>query len=101
MKTQSSLLIAAALAAWLAPSAAEAARCKQGSIYRPSQGVCVSKASAMRAGIYRPRIAKASIRYRHRTKKPPVIKQARGIPALACDYRCELALWAAKNRGAF
>ena len=92
------VLIAAALAAWLAPSAADAARCKQGQIYRPSQGVCVSKVSAMRAGIYRPRVAKASIR--HRVKKPPA-KHAQGLPVLACDYRCEVVLWAAKNRGTF
>ena len=94
-----SLLLAAALAAWLAPSAAEAARCKQGQIYRPSQGVCVSKAAAQRAGIYRPRVAKASIR--HRVKKPAIRRAASGVPVLACDYRCEVALWAAKNRGTF
>lgn len=33
---------------------AEAARCPLGEIYRPSRGVCVSKASAINAGIYRP-----------------------------------------------
>lgn len=84
----------------LLPLSAEAARCKQGAIYRPSVGACVSKQSAMHAGIYRPRVAKASIR--HRAKKPPVIKRAaRKLPVLACDYRCEVSLWAAKNRGTF
>lgn len=32
---------------------AEAARCPLGEIYRPSRGVCVSKTSAINAGIYR------------------------------------------------
>jgi hypothetical protein len=42
-----------------ASSPAEAARCKQGQIYRPSLGVCQSKAAAIRQGVYRaPRKAK-------------------------------------------
>lgn len=81
---------------------AEAARCPQGQIYRPSQGVCVSKASAIRAGIYRPRTAKARTRDRVR-KRPPVERAA--IPALRCDALCELKIalpkWAARNAASF
>lgn len=36
-----------------AVASAEAARCPLGEIYRPSRGVCVSKSSAIHAGIYR------------------------------------------------
>lgn len=41
---------------------AEAARCPQGEIYRPSRGVCVSKTSAINAGIYRPGVRRQSVR---------------------------------------
>ncbi|MDB5643649.1 MAG: hypothetical protein JWN07_2966 [Hyphomicrobiales bacterium] len=34
-------------------SAAQAARCPLGEIYRPSRGICVSKERAVQAGIYR------------------------------------------------
>ena len=66
------IIIASALAgaAFLAlPMEAEAARCKQGKIYRPSLGICMGKQTAARQGV-RVRHAKASIR--HRYKRPPV-----------------------------
>lgn len=51
----------------LAPAPADAARCAYGKVYRPSMGVCQAKASAIRAGVYKPRYAKA--RLKHRVKK--------------------------------
>lgn len=70
---KSSFYIAAALAstAFLSPIQAEAARCAKGLVYRPSINVCVSKASAIRAGIYRARIVKRAP-VKQRAKKPPV-----------------------------
>lgn len=76
MKIRLAILAGAAFLAL--PTAAEAARCAKGSIYRPSVGVCVSKASAIRAGIYRPRHAKASIK--HRAKKRPPVERASAPP---------------------
>lgn len=43
-----------ALISLVSVETAEAARCPLGEIYRPSRGVCVSKTSAINAGIYRP-----------------------------------------------
>lgn len=64
------ILAALACAAIIATTpAAEAARCPQGSIYRPTQGVCISKASALRAGIYRPRSIKAKPQKRAPAKR--------------------------------
>ncbi|MBX9760675.1 MAG: hypothetical protein K2Y29_17985 [Beijerinckiaceae bacterium] len=111
MKRATMIAGAVASFAFFAPLQADAARCKQGSIYRPSIGVCVSKASAQRAGIYRPRIAKASIRHRgKRTRapivrkvelarahpeQPPIVRPARilpEIPELTPDERLRLQL---------
>jgi hypothetical protein len=61
--------ITAALASFavMAPIQAEAARCKQGQVLRASLGVCVSKAAAIRAGVYKPRVK----------KRPPAIRKSR------------------------
>lgn len=48
-------LIAGTLLLALAPAAEAAARCKPGQIYRTTQGVCISKATAIRQGVYKPR----------------------------------------------
>ena len=104
--------IAAAIAcfAYFAPLQAEAARCSSGKVYRPSAGVCVSKASAIRAGVYKPRYAKASVKHRH--KRPSVERAARvkiassdPVPSLRCDELCKLKInlhaWAARNADSF
>jgi len=55
----------------LAHAPADAARCAYGKVYRPSLGVCQSKAAAQRAGVYRPRYAAVRLKHRvkHRVKK--------------------------------
>lgn len=90
-------------------TSAEAARCKQGMIYRPSVGVCVSKASAMRAGVYRARYAKASLKHRYKRPARSNVQKAQiapaAIPSLRCDEICQLhinlASWVQRNRGSF
>lgn len=73
------MIFAASAALLLAlPTAAEAARCPNGLIYRPTAKVCVSKASAIRAGIYRSRYAKA--RMNDRAKNRPPIERAAVMP---------------------
>lgn len=66
------LFLAAPIAcfAFFAPLQADAARCKSGQVFRPSAGACVSKASAIRAGVYRPQYAKASTRHRYKRQAP-------------------------------
>jgi hypothetical protein len=51
-----------AVGAALPTGGAEAARCKQGYIYRPSVGVCQTKAAAVRQGVYRKRVVKRKAR---------------------------------------
>jgi hypothetical protein len=108
-------------------TAADAARCKQGQVYRPSIGVCQSKATAARQGVRSKRYARASIK--HRYKRPPLkrasmqkvhrIEEEIGpvkappptppwrqpIPALNCDELCQLQialpLWVARNKDSF
>ncbi|MFN3891946.1 MAG: hypothetical protein ACK4MV_16245 [Beijerinckiaceae bacterium] len=77
-----STYIAAALASlsYFLPLQAEAARCSSGAIYYRSAGVCISKASAIRAGVYRPRHAKASVK--HRVKKRPPVERAKAQPPI-------------------
>jgi hypothetical protein len=127
-------IISAAAAAVLLLSgsgAAEAARCAKGSIWRPSLGVCQSKARAAQAGVYRPRVARANISIKWRYKRPPVkrasnvqkaqiapessIQKVHGtaaipralesVPSLRCDELCQLQInlhtWAARNRTMF
>ncbi|MDP2358698.1 MAG: hypothetical protein Q8M31_21945 [Beijerinckiaceae bacterium] len=93
--------IAAALASFaiLAPTAAEAARCKQGQIYRVSQGVCVSKASAIRAGVYRPRVKKRapSIRNSRIDRSiAPAIASLRVTPQI--QHEINLRAWLTAER---
>jgi hypothetical protein len=81
------VLLVLALAAGLYALPAEAARCPSGQVYRPSVGVCQSKAAAARQGVYKPRVARASIR--HRLKRAPAprprvtrVLRARAQPAM-------------------
>jgi hypothetical protein len=58
--------------------------CGPGKVWRPSMGICQWKATAVRAGVYRPRVARASIK--HRYKRPPVkrasiVQKAQTAPA--------------------
>lgn len=88
--------IAAAIAsfAFFSPlQPAEAARCAYGKVYRPSIGVCQHKAAAVRAGVYRPRYAKASVR--HRYKRPPVRRAA--LPVVV-TFEHHVYNWAYDNR---
>ena len=82
------------LALLLAPSPADAARCAYGKVYRPSLGVCQSKAVAQRAGVYRQRYAKASIRHRH--KRPAMTRKA-SLPVVV-TYAHHVYNWAYDNR---
>jgi hypothetical protein len=101
-------------------TSAEAARCPLGQIYRPSASICVSKASAMRAGVYRVRYARASLKHRYKRPARSNVQKAQtasassmqevhkipraveAIPSLRCDELCQLAInlhtWAARNR---
>jgi len=55
------------LVSFLPVSEAEAARrCPSGTILRVSKNVCVQKAYAFRAGIYRPRAKRSRIAFKHR-----------------------------------
>lgn len=53
------IVLGSIILAGASSSPADAARCKYGQIYRPSLETCMSKASAMRAGIFRARPSKA------------------------------------------
>lgn len=68
----------------LPTGSAEAARCKQGYIYRPSVGVCQTKAAAARQGIRTKRYVKRVI------KRP--------VPRLT--YQQHVEQWAKRNRTA-
>ena len=57
-------------------SAAEAARCPLGKVYRPTQGVCQSKQAAIRQGVYRPktnRVPRATTRPSSGAAHPDVV----------------------------
>lgn len=104
-------------------TSAEAARCPLGQVYRPSASICVSKASAMRAGVYRVRYARASLKHRYKRPARSNVQKAQiapessmqdvhriprageAIPSLRCDELCQLAInlhtWAARNRETF
>jgi hypothetical protein len=75
-----------ALALLLTPAPADAARCASGKIWRPSLGVCQSKAAAYRAG-FRP------------VKRVKVVKhKPRPRPVLRVTYRDHVWSWVEHNR---
>jgi hypothetical protein len=86
-------------------TAADAARqCGPGLIWRPSLGICQTKAKAPRE--YVKRVAKASIK--HRYKRPPVKRaqlRVKPVPVLECDALCRLTIalpqWVENNRETF
>jgi hypothetical protein len=91
-------ILAAALTA-LAPAAAEAARCPKGQIYRVSHGICQSKATAIRQGVYRPRAQKPRVRvarlhraHTNHVPRPPR-REAVEIPGFQSNDALRLQLW--------
>lgn len=75
-------------------NAAEAARCPQGKIYRPSMGVCQSKQAAIRDGAYRSRPKKVRVKY----VRPPKAKTVKPSPNPIVDYHRHVQSWADRNR---
>lgn len=60
-----------ALALLLTPAPADAARCASGQIWRPSLGVCQTKAAAYRAGLRPVKRIKA---IKHKPRPRPVVR---------------------------
>ena len=88
------LAIGLGAALMFGPGAAEAARCPQGKIYRPSLGVCQTKQAAIRQGVYRPRPKAVKVRY----AKPPRARTVRPGPNWIIDYHNHVQGWADRNR---
>lgn len=81
----------------MAPVHAEAARCPQGQIYRVTQGVCVSKAAAIRQGIYKPRRVNRVRSVRRAAPRPPRAVRSIAI-SQSRQLKIELLAWAQRNR---
>jgi hypothetical protein len=74
--------------------AAEAARCSKGKIYRPSLGVCQSKQTAIRQGVYRPRPKAVRVRQ----VQPPRARTTEPAPGWVAEYHQHVQDWVEKNR---
>lgn len=105
------LICTALLSALLLGTVTEAearSRCPLGKIYRPSQGVCQSKAAAIRQGVYRPRKAKRVRSYqraRSRPQEAPIraaVIERDSVPDLPVDakarFHLELHKWLTPER---
>lgn len=94
------VLAAATVLVWV-PSA-EAARCRYGQIYRPSLGICQSKQTAARQGMYRSKANRVPIA-RKKTAYPRRVPSAHtrsssGAADSGVQYHDHVQGWVKRNR---